>query len=275
VKVGYPSAPLGTYANIKSVHVELPVQLPSRLTTLQKACLAATFEANPAACPKESNVGTAVASTPVLADPLAGPAYLVSHGNQAFPDLEIVLQGEGITLILDGNTDIKNGITSSTFNTIPDAPVSGFELNLPTGPYSILGANVPQSANYSLCGQNLVMPTTIIGQNGTVITQNTPITVNGCKPVKPIKPTVKIKKTKLRDNTLLVTLTTSQKGTVTLTGNGLKRVKKTLSAGTHQLRLTLTKTGRTARSHHRKTKLKATIKTTTGGTGTTTKTLKL
>jgi hypothetical protein len=184
VKVGYPTGPEGTYANIKAVKVDLPKQLPSRLTTLQKACLAATFEANPANCPKASNVGTATATTPVLNVPLIGPAYIVSHGGEAFPDLEIVLQGENVTLVLVGNTQIKNGITSSTFKTVPDAPVSSFELKLPTGPFSILGANVPQSKKYNLCGQSLPMPTMITAQNGAVIKQTTKIAVTGCAKAK-------------------------------------------------------------------------------------------
>jgi hypothetical protein len=180
VKVAYPSGPEGTYANIKAVKVDLPKQLPSRLTTLQKACLASVFEANPANCPSASNVGMAVARTPVLSVPLMGPAYLVSHGGEAFPDLEIVLQGEGVTLILDGSTQIKKGITSSTFKAVPDAPVSSFELKLPAGKFSILGANVPQSAHYSLCGQTLNMPTQITAQNGAVLKQATKIAVTGC-----------------------------------------------------------------------------------------------
>jgi NHL repeat len=194
VKVGYPTGPEGTYANIKAVKVDLPKQLPSRLTTLQKACLAATFEANPANCPKASNVGTATATTPVLNVPLTGPAYIVSHGGEAFPDLEIVLQGENVTLVLVGNTQIKNGITSSTFKTVPDAPVSSFELKLPTGPFSILGANVPQSKKYNLCGQNLPMPTQITAQNGAVIKQTTKIAVSGCPKVKKAKAKAKTKK---------------------------------------------------------------------------------
>jgi hypothetical protein len=52
-----------------SVKVYLPKQLPSRLTTLQKACTAAQFEVNPAGCPAASLVGHAPAvihqSTPV------------------------------------------------------------------------------------------------------------------------------------------------------------------------------------------------------------------
>jgi hypothetical protein len=178
----------GGEANIKSVKVDLPKQLPSRLTTLQKACLAKVFESNPASCSKESDVGTATAKTPVLANPLSGPAYLVSHGGAAFPDLEIVLQGEGVVLVLDGHTDIKKGITSSTFNTVPDAPITSFELKLPTGKYSILGAYVPANANYNLCGQTLAMPTAITGQNGAVVKQTTKIAVTGCpKPKKAAK----------------------------------------------------------------------------------------
>jgi hypothetical protein len=187
----------GEEANIRSVKVDLPSKLPSRLSTLQKACLAATFEANPAACPKESNVGTATAKTPVLANPLTGPAYLVSHGGEAFPDLEIVLQGEGVKLVLDGNTLIKKGITSSTFKTVPDAPISSFELKLPTGKYSILTTNLPQSVHYNLCGQTLNMPTAITGQNGAEIHDTTKIGVSGCakkKKASKKKPKKKAKK---------------------------------------------------------------------------------
>ncbi|HEY4895528.1 MAG TPA: hypothetical protein VII01_05520 [Solirubrobacteraceae bacterium] len=174
----------GGEANIRSVKVALPKQLPSRLTTLQKACLAAVFEANPASCPKESDVGTATAKTPILANPLTGPAYLVSHGGAAFPNLEIVLQGEGIKLVLDGHTDIKHGITTSTFNTVPDAPISSFELKLPTGPFSVLSAYVAGSNHYNFCGQSLSLPTTITAQNGLVITQTTKLGVTGCPKAK-------------------------------------------------------------------------------------------
>ena len=181
-------------ANIGKVKVDLPKQLPSRLTTLQKACVASVFEANPAGCPKESDVGTATAVTPVLAHALTGPAYLVSHGNEAFPDLEIVLQGEGITLVLDGQTDIKKGITSSMFRSVPDAPISSFELKLPTGPYSVLGTDLPASAKYSLCGQTLAMPTEITGQNGAVVKQTTKIALAGCAKAKALTRAQKLAK---------------------------------------------------------------------------------
>lgn len=176
-------------ANIAKTKLVLPITLPSRLTTIQKACLDSVFEVNPAACDEGSNIGTATVHTPVLKNPLTGPAYLVSHGNAAFPDVEFVLQGEGITLILDGQTDIKKGITTSTFNAVPDAPVTVFETKLPEGPHSALTSNVAESKKFSLCGATLTMPTTITGQNGIVIQQETKIPVAGCAAVKGFKVT--------------------------------------------------------------------------------------
>jgi hypothetical protein len=165
----------GGQANIAKVKVELPKALPSRLTTLQKACTAATFEANPANCPAASLVGYAKASTPLLPVGLTGPAYFVSHGGEAFPSLIVVLQGYGVRVDLVGSTFIsKQGITSSTFGAVPDVPVSTFELYLPEGPYSAL------AANGNLCRQTLRMPTEMVAQNGTVTHKDTPIGVTGC-----------------------------------------------------------------------------------------------
>jgi hypothetical protein len=175
VKLTYPQGPAGTYANIARVKVDLPKQLPSRLTTLQKACTAAQFEANPAGCPAAAIIGHAKATTPLIPVPLEGPAYFVSHGGEAFPSLIIVLQGYGVTLDLVGTTFIsKAGITSSTFKTVPDAPVGSFELTLPQGKYSAL------TALGNLCTSKLTMPTEFLAQNGAIIRQSTPVSVNGC-----------------------------------------------------------------------------------------------
>jgi hypothetical protein len=169
----------GGQANIARVKVELPKALPSRLTTLQKACTAQTFQSNPASCPAASLVGYAKASTPLLPVGLTGPAYFVSHGGEAFPSLIIVLQGYGVRVDLTGSTFIsKQGITSSTFAAVPDVPVSSFELYLPEGPYSAL------AANGNLCKQTLKMPTEMLAQDGLVIHQNTPIGVTGCTKTK-------------------------------------------------------------------------------------------
>jgi hypothetical protein len=176
-RVSYPSLPQGTEANIAFVKVSLPKQLPSRLTTLQKACLAATFERNPAECPAHSIVGHASVTTPLLPQPLTGPAYFVSHGGQAFPSLTIVLQGNNVTVHLVGATFIsKAGITSTTFNTVPDVPFNTFQLTLPQGPFSAL------TANTKLCNPHLklLMPTIFKAQNGLQHTQTTHITTTNC-----------------------------------------------------------------------------------------------
>jgi hypothetical protein len=174
-RLSFPPGALGKQANIAKVKVDLPKQLPSRLTTLQKACPAATFEANPAGCGAASIIGVAKAITPTLPVMLTGPVYFVSHGGEAFPDLVIVLEGDGVRVDLTGSTFIsKAGITSTAFRTVPDVPVNSFELYLPAGPNSAL------AANGNLCKSSLRMPTAFTAQNGIVMHQSTPVAVAGC-----------------------------------------------------------------------------------------------
>jgi hypothetical protein len=184
-KVSYPAGSLGSEANIARVKVSLPKQLPSRLSTLQQACLARTFETDPAQCPSASVVGIVRASTPLLPVGLSGPVYFVSHGGEAFPSLVVVLQGDGVRVDLTGATFIngKTNVTSSTFKTVPDVPVNSFELYLPEGKYSALAAN----ANLCKVAGKLTMPTEFVAQNGAVLKQTTKISVTGCASGKKAK----------------------------------------------------------------------------------------
>jgi hypothetical protein len=182
LKVTRPSGPGSDQANFAKVKIDLPRQLPSRLTTLQKACPARTFEANPAGCPAASIVGHAKVLTPILPVPLEGPAYFVSHGGESFPNLIMVLQGYGVTLDVISDTFIsKAGITSGTLNVVPDAPFTSFELTLPQGKDSAL------AANGNLCKSKLAMPTGFVAQNGAEIHESTKIGVTGCPRVKKAK----------------------------------------------------------------------------------------
>jgi hypothetical protein len=176
-------------ANIHKVDLTIPASLPSRLTTIQKACLEAVFNANPASCDEGSVIGEGIVQTPVFKSPLKGPAYLVSHGNAAFPDVEFVLQGEGVTLIVDGKTYIHNGITYSKFESSPDAPFTTFESNFPAGPHSALTPNVPEKEDFNLCKTSLTLPTELTAQNGAFISQTTKVVVSGCKGVAAFKDT--------------------------------------------------------------------------------------
>ncbi len=216
----------GEQADVKKFKIELPVQLPSRLTTLQKACTSAQFETNPANCPAASSIGYMKVHTPLLSVPVEGPMYFVSHGGEAFPSLEIVLQGDGVKIILVGQTYIsKAGITSSTFSTLPDVPFSTAEVELHNGQYSALTGvgnlcaptttttvkkrvkvrvkvhghvrkktvtrKVKQTKPTSLS-----MPTEIVGQNGAASYTTTPVSVTECPKVKTAKKVKHKKKTK-------------------------------------------------------------------------------
>ncbi|MGA9313418.1 MAG: hypothetical protein WBV77_02185, partial [Solirubrobacteraceae bacterium] len=208
------NVPAGS-ANVKSVVVQLPKQLVSRLTTLQKACPEATFAANPYNCPSASFVGSVRANTPTLSTKLNGPAILVSHGGAAFPDLDLLLEGEGVRVIVVGNTNIKNAITTTTFSSTPDVPVTSITVNLPVGAHSAL------TANGSVCTSKLTMPTTIVGQNGTTVKQNTTIKVKNCP--------VRVVRHKIVGNTAYITVQTYAAGRISGSGSNLATVYRKLA----------------------------------------------
>ena len=182
-KIAYPKGAVGSESWMREMKFDIPKQLPARLTTIQKACLAATFEHNRAACPPASIIGHLVVHTPVLPVPLEGPLYFVSYGGAAFPDAVAVIKGYGITIESHGHTFIngKTGVTSATFESVPDVPFESIEVTVPQGPFSEFGANLPAKAKDDFCGQKLVMPIRFKAQNGLEITQNTPVGVTGCK----------------------------------------------------------------------------------------------
>jgi uncharacterized repeat protein (TIGR01451 family) len=256
-KVTVESPGLGQ-ANIHKVDLTIPSLLPSRLTTIQKACLAATFEANPASCDEGSVIGKGIVHTPVFKNPLMGPAYLVSHGAAAFPDVEFVLQGEGVEVILDGKTDIKNKVTYSKFETSPDAPFSKFESIFPAGPHSALTTNVPEIEKYNLCKHTLTVPTEITAQNGAFISQTTPVALVGCGGVeneKTFKP--RIKKHSIKGSTLTLVVEVPTSGRLTVSGgSALRTLKKSISKkGTYTLKLHLGPKGAAAVAHKRPLKV--------------------
>jgi hypothetical protein len=172
--------------------LDLPQRLPARLVTIQKACPESTFDANPAACPKASVVGSASVQTPILAGTMAGPAYLVaksgsgtSHPGEskiekeeaAFPNLVLVLQGQGVRIDLTGGLFVnEKNITSVVFRAIPDVPIRRLDLILPESKTSILAASA------GLCTKKpLRMSTAIVAQNGARLKPTVKVAVSGCK----------------------------------------------------------------------------------------------
>ncbi len=216
-------------ANVKSVLVTLPKALPSRLTTLQKACLLKVFEANPFACRTSSpgsEVGTATALSPTLPGVMKGPAFLVSHGGEAFPSLELVLEDIGVRVIVEGKTDIKKGITTTNFESTPDVPVSTITVTLPMGEHSAL---TTEQLTTNLCTAKLIMPTKIVGQNGKEFKQNTVIAPTGCG--------VQVVGHKVIGNTAYLTIKTFAAGRISASGSGVKSVFRTLGAASKAVSL--------------------------------------
>ena len=158
-------------------------------------------------------IGTATAHTPVLNNPLAGPAYLVSHGNAAFPDAEFVLQGERRDADPrrpdehpQGHHELDLPVRRRT------RPISTFEVNLPAGPHSAFTGfgdlckptkTVSKKALVTVkrgkkkvkvrktvkvkVAKKLILPTELIGQNENKVEENLPLKVTGCKAVKSFK----------------------------------------------------------------------------------------
>jgi hypothetical protein len=182
-KLAYPANAVTSEAWFSKMKFDIPKQLPARLTTIQKACVAKVFEANPAACPAASNIGRAVVHTLILPVPVEGPVYFVSYGGQKFPEVVLVLQGDGVTVDLHGETNIsKAGVTSAVFRSVPDVPFETAEVYVPTGPFSEF------TALGNVCTQNLTMPVAFTPQNGGAeIHQNTKIGVTDCPRVKAAK----------------------------------------------------------------------------------------
>jgi hypothetical protein len=231
VKITYPA---GAQADISKVDLTIPAILPTRLTTIQQACTEATFNANPASCPAGSVIASAIVHTPVLKSPLTGPVYFVSHGNAAFPDVEMLLQGEGVTLVVDGKTQIKKGVTFSHFETVPDEPFSSFEFSAPEGPHSIF------AANGDLCASEIKLPTTLTGQNGAVLTQSTPVVVEGCAN------RLRVVSRKVKKRTLTLRVIVPAAGTLTARGKDVTKASKSAKG-----RSTLTLTVKSTKAHGR------------------------
>lgn len=121
-------------ANIARAAVGLPHSLFLKQSSLSRICTRVQFAAHE--CPRQSIYGFARAFTPLLDKPLEGPVYLRSSDNP-LPDLVAALHGQ-IDVDLVGRIDAVHGGIRTTYDTVPDAPVSKFILTLPGGKKGLL-----------------------------------------------------------------------------------------------------------------------------------------
>ncbi len=121
-------------ANLGKVSVALPHSEFLAQEHIVTICTRKQFATHK--CPKGSVYGRAKAFSPLLAKPLVGPVYLRSSDNP-LPDLVMDLQGE-IEVAVAGRIDSKNGGIRTTFDAIPDAPISKFVLQMKGGSKGLL-----------------------------------------------------------------------------------------------------------------------------------------
>jgi hypothetical protein len=148
-------------ANIGKAVVTLPSSAFLDQAHIRTICTRVQYAANGGAgggCPKAAQYGYARALTPLLDEPVQGPVYLRSSSHK-LPDLVAALHGLVNVDILGRIDSFKGGIRSS-FETVPDAPVSKFILNMQGGKKGL----VVNSRN--LCAGNNKADAQFTGQNG-------------------------------------------------------------------------------------------------------------
>jgi hypothetical protein len=149
-------------AGIKRAEVRLPKSLALDVNNAQALCefVDGTKPGLENHCPKGSIVGRARAVSPLLNDPLIGNVYFVKNirvdpktGNQirTLPMIVVALRGE-IAVNLKGESDTtKAGKLVNTFNEVPDAPVSRFNLNINGGKTGILAVTRTRRSLINIC----------------------------------------------------------------------------------------------------------------------------
>lgn len=151
------------------------VTLPAILTLdLKRLAIACGFGVSP--CPASSQIGTAVATTPLLATPLTSPVTLQMPAPQELPGLALTLTGP-VTLPLFGKVDpfatdhrIKN-----SFAGIPDVPLERFELTFNT--------KSPLKSTRDVChGKRERVTGSFTAHNGAKVNLSTPLKIAGCPP---------------------------------------------------------------------------------------------
>jgi hypothetical protein len=121
-------------ANIASASVALPHSEFLEQGHIRTICTRVQFAAD--ACPAASVYGKAKAFSPLLDAPLRGPVYLRSSDNP-LPDLVADLKGQ-IDVVLVGRIDTVRGGIRTSFEAVPDAPVSKFVLSMRGGKKGLL-----------------------------------------------------------------------------------------------------------------------------------------
>jgi len=143
-------------ANFSSVQVTLPTVALLDNSHIGTVCTKVDFDRE--SCPADSYLGTAEATSPLLDQPLRGPVFLRSSSHK-LPDIVVDLKGQ-IEIELAGRVDSVKGALRTTFQDLPDAPVSSFALDLAGGSKGLL------INSENLCSAAKRAKVKMVGQNG-------------------------------------------------------------------------------------------------------------
>jgi hypothetical protein len=158
-------------ANIGRAAVTLPRSVFLAQEHIQTICTRPQWAAD--ACPQASIYGKATAWSPLLDEPLSGNVYLRSSDN-TLPDLVADLRGQ-IRVELVGRIDSHKRGIRTTFETVPDAPVSKFVLEMHGGKKSLI------VSSRNLCKPANRADVKFDGQNGKTSDSTPALSHSGCK----------------------------------------------------------------------------------------------
>jgi hypothetical protein len=161
-------------ANIAGASVALPHSEFLDQAHIRTICTRVQFAAK--ACPAGAIYGHAEAVTPLLDYPVSGPVYLRSSNNP-LPDLVVALRGpdnQPIEVVLASRIDSVHGGIRSSFEAVPDQPVSSFRLSMQGGKKGLL------VNSRDICKSVNKVVATFSAQNGREASLR-PVLRNACK----------------------------------------------------------------------------------------------
>jgi hypothetical protein len=149
-------------ANIKSVSVTLSHAFEIDQRHLGNIC--SEKELIEKQCAGSTPIGKATTRTPLLDEPLSGPAYAVS-GSGGLPRLAFILNGQVTLIPRADTTTTRGGQLRTIVPVVPDAPIGHFRLN-------VFGGKTGYLINTrDICAQPTFTRVAYVGQNGKAHSQ--------------------------------------------------------------------------------------------------------
>jgi hypothetical protein len=239
-------------ANSRRVTVALPLSLALDPDNANGLCEPADAAAN--TCPAASVVGRAKAFS-VLPDPLMGPVYFVRGERKdpksgrtikTLPKLFIPLSADGVTIYVNAASEVRGNRLVTTFDNLPDAPFSSFDLQINGGKHGILAVS-----GVDVCSGTQIADAQSTGQNGKVfstgVTMGTPCALG-------------IVKSSHTATALKITVGGVSVGKLSATGKGVAKASRMIgTATTATLSLKLAKSTRSALARGKNVKVKVAV----------------